>query len=90
MKNKTTVTGTSPLGGIEPDLDGTYDSHIIDLHQPFTAEEKIRQEHQLRDLTEEWYAKGYKAAIEKRRVDIDEAYWKGYNDALDKVRELIK
>ena len=73
VKNKTTVTNTSPVAahGIEPDLDGTYDSHIIDLHQPFTAEEKVRQEHQLRDLTEEWY-------------------WKGYNDALDKVRELIK
>ena len=72
MKNKTTVTETSPLGGIEPDLDGTYDSHIIDLHQPFTAEEKIRQEHQLRDLTEEWYWKGYNDALDKVRELINE------------------
>ena len=87
MKNKTT-----PLGGIEPDLDLTYDSHIIDLHQPFTAEEKVRQEHQLRDLTEEWYAKGYQAALNKLDIgtEVDESYWRGYNDALDKVRELIK
>ena len=71
MKNKTTVTLNAPLGGIEPDLDGTYDSHIIDLQQPFTAAEKVRQEHQLRDLTEKWYWKGYNDALDKVKALMD-------------------
>ena len=74
MKNKTTVDNQSPLGGIEPDLDGTYDSHIIDLHQPFTAEEKVRQEHQLRNLEEKAYWRGYNDGIDACQALLDATY----------------
>ena len=65
------MKNTKTFEGIEPDVDLTYDSHIIDLQKPFTAAEKVRQEHQLRDLTEEWYWKGFNDALDKVRELLD-------------------
>ena len=68
MKNK------NAFEGIEPDVDGTYDSHIIDLQRPFTTEEKIRQEHHLRNLEENAYWRGYNDGIDACRALLDQAY----------------
>ena len=74
MKNKTTVDNQSPLGGLEPDIDGTYDSRIVDLTQPYTAGEKVRQEHQLRDLEEKAYWRGYNDGIDACQALLDATY----------------